>query len=256
MDIHTHILPGLDDGPAHPEISLQMLRLAAAAGTTDIVLTPHASPQFPYRPEAVKLAFENLSRLAAGLLRLHLGCDFHLELTNLYDALRYPEKYTINGHQYLMVELPEYPAFQTTQQALLELIRARFIPVITHPERNPLLQHHPQYLRQYVAGGCLVQVTAQSFLGYFGRAAKRSAHRLLHSGLIHFIASDAHDPQHRPPVLNQTRQYLASRYGDHLCRALFLENPSATLTGDPIPFRAPKTFPITRILRTFWRARA
>lgn len=247
VDIHSHILPGVDDGPRTLDESLEMLKLAAASGTTDIVATPHASSEFPYDAANIRKVFNEVSEKAAGIINLHLGCDFHLNFDNLADALQNPERYTINGHRYLMVELPDVVAVHPTREALLQLIRARFIPVITHPERNYSLQAKPDDLGRWVKDGCLVQITAQSFLGSFGSTAKRLAHSLLHAGLVHVVASDGHDCQHRPPVLAKAYNYIASRYGRYAAEVLFLQNPTAALSGDVVAARLGKTSLLRRL---------
>lgn len=234
VDLHSHILPGLDDGAQTLEESLAMLKLAAATGTTDLVATPHANSQFPYDSERVQQTFEDLSTQAGGLIRLHLGCDLHLHFDNLRDVLDNPAKYTINHHQYLMVELPDLIALRSTRRALQKLFECRIVPVITHPERNVSLQSQPSELKAWVADGCLLQITAQSLLGSFGAAAKHSAYRLLRARLVHFVASDAHDLKYRPPDLSVAHRYVTDRYGSDLAHTLFTANPAAALSGQQI----------------------
>lgn len=235
IDIHSHILPGVDDGARTLEESLEMLHIAARAGTTDIVATPHASPQFPYNEARIQHAFDTLRAEAKGLINLHLACDFHLSYENLRDALNEPAKYTINHYQYLMVELPDLITFPVIKNALIQLINRGIIPVITHPERNISLQSRPDELTSWVRQGALLQVTAQSFSGRFGPPAKQLADNLLRKNLIHFIASDAHDCSDRTPELTTAFDYIASRRGREYAELLFTQNPAATLCGDHLP---------------------
>src|SRR5579875_3525067 len=107
VDIHSHVLPDLDDGSRSVEESLEMLRIAAEAGTTDIVATPHASPQFPFDAVRVRKTFQQLSEECRGVINLHLGCDFHLTFDNVRNCLENPGLYTVNSRSYLMVELPD-----------------------------------------------------------------------------------------------------------------------------------------------------
>ena len=190
IDIHSHILPGVDDGPTSMEESLQMIRLAAASGTTEIVATPHACPQFFFDEPRVQALFDRLSEESRGLISLHLGCDFHLSYANLIDALDNPRKYTINHGRYLMVELPELISFSTVREGLNQLIKADITPVITHPERNMSLQQKSDELMRWIDDGCCTQVTAQSFLGRFGPIARQiERHSKIAQGLGAFSKS-------------------------------------------------------------------
>lgn len=191
-----------------------MLRVAARTGTTGIVATPHANSEFPYDSARVLEAYHALRGQAHGILNVHLACDFHLLYDNIIAALAAPEKYTINNnHQYLMVELPDFLSTSLARDALTQLLNARFIPIITHPERNISLQSRPRELESWVHRGVLVQITAQSFTGRFGAGAKRSADHLLRARLVHFIASDAHDCIDRPPDLSPAYKYVLDRRG-------------------------------------------
>jgi len=118
------------------------------------------------------------------------------------------------------------------------LLEAGMVPVITHPERNWLLQQRGEQLRSWVERGCLLQVTAASLLGRFGRRAKRFSDLLLQAGLVHFIASDAHDPEDRTPDMRGAYAYVSRKFGGQWAEYLFVENPRRTLSGDPIELEA------------------
>ena len=114
-----------------------------------------------------------VNEAAAGLIRIHRGCDFHLNFDNLSSALENPRNYTINAGRYLMVELPDFPSLPVMRTVLGRLLAVRVVPIITHPERNgPLCANLPE-LDGWVRDGCLLQITAQSFLGRFGNTAQR-----------------------------------------------------------------------------------
>jgi len=252
IDIHSHVLPGLDDGARSSEESLEMLRLAADSGTTDIVATPHANSEFPFDERRVEEAFHALSATSSGVIRLHLGCDFHLSYENLQDALRNPAKYTVNHSSYLMVELPDLVALATVRSGLRQLIGARIIPVITHPERNVSLQPRLDELARWNKDGCLMQVTAQSFLGRFGPLAKDAAHQLMDAGLVHFVASDAHDRVDRPPDLSAAYKYISSRFGADRADSMFTYNPACVISGESLTSPATKPRKRSRFF-SFWR---
>ena len=234
VDIHSHILPGLDDGSQSLEESLEMLKIAVAGGTTDIVATPHANSQFRFEPQQVAEKIAELSA-AAPDIRIHTGCDFHLAYENIQDALANPAKYTINHKGYLLVEFSDLIIFNTTADIFQQLLSEGMIPIVTHPERNGLLQKRLQALGEWVAEGACLQVTAQSLLGRFGRRAREFAERLLKQDLVHFIASDAHGAQDRTPDLSEAFAHVAEKYGRSRAEQLFVINPQAVLQGEPLP---------------------
>lgn len=234
VDIHSHILPGLDDGSTTLQETVEMLKIAAGSGTTDIVATPHASSEYNYDLEKVEAAFHEVSAISKGIINVHLGCDFHLTAENLYDALNFPQKYTINHHSYLMVELPNMVSLPIMRGALQKLLDARIYPVITHPERNPSILGNPRELHNWVKDGCLLQITGQSLLGRFGGAAQKYSESLMSSDLVHFVASDAHDPSDRSPDLSGAFRWVSMKFGQRYAERLFIENPAATLLGEPL----------------------
>jgi protein-tyrosine phosphatase len=234
IDIHSHVLPGLDDGASTLEQSFEMVKLAAANGTSDLVATPHSNAQFEFDEGRIEDAFRRLSAMSVGLINLYRGCDCHLTLQNLEDALAYPTKYTINRSRYLLVELPDFLGPSVVWQQLKALINARICPIITHPERNVSLQMDVKRLKQWVHDGCFVQVTAQSFLGRFGPVARRAVESLMDADVVHFVASDAHDCVDRPPDLSKAHERVCSRWGQARAASLFVANPSAVIADEPI----------------------
>ena len=229
-DIHSHVLYGMDDGARTREDSLQMLAIAAAAGTTDIVATPHANSRYRYDPAVIEAQIAELNASVDGI-HVHRGCDFHLEMDNIQDAVANPRKYTINGYGYLMVEFPDILMYRDVDGLLNQLTEAGMVPVITHPERNSFLQLRIDDLARWVSNGCYLQVTAGSVTGTFGKSAQRFAHELLGRGLVHVIASDGHDCVHRPPSLDAAYDAMVNDYGEHAVRPLFVEHPHAIIAG-------------------------
>ena len=229
----------MDDGPKTLEQSIEMLRVAAESGTTDIVASPHANLEFKFEPEVVAGKIEELRQAMNGAIRIHSGCDFHLSFDNIQDSLQYPSKYTINHKNYVLVEFSDLLIPKTTDDVFYQMRSAGMIPIITHPERNMLLQKRLDKLEAWVESGCLLQVTAQSFLGRFGKQAKVFADRLLLKGMVHIVASDAHDAKYRPPSLKEAYEYVAKAYGERRAEMVFVRNPTAALTGaaSPLSFR-------------------
>jgi protein-tyrosine phosphatase len=242
IDIHTHLLPGLDDGPSSMDESVTMLQIAAQAGTTDIVATPHANFDFYFDPQQVAAKAAELAAAVPHTVRIHTGCDFHFCYDQLRDALANPSKYTINGRRYLLIELPDSSIPETVDVVLIRLQAVGIVPVITHPERNWLLQRRRERLEEWVRVGCLIQVTAQSFFGRFGPEARDFSYELMRRDLVHFIASDAHDCEDRPPRLDEAHSYVACRFGPERATRLLVTNPRAVLDGfllEPPPVRTP-----------------
>ena len=251
VDIHTHVLWGLDDGAATLDDSLAMLRLAAQTGTTDIVATPHANLEFPHRPALVAERIHQLQSAVGSSLRIHRGCEFHLRLENIQSALAGHREYTVNGGRYLMVELPEFFLSPSMDEVLRQLLTRGIVPVVTHPERNPILQDSPEIFERWIGHGCLAQLTAQSLAGDFGRPAKDAAWSLLRRGFVHFVASDAHDAIHRPPRLDLARQVLEREFGPEVAALLLQQNPQALIQDLPID---PGPIPLARKKPApFWR---
>jgi protein-tyrosine phosphatase len=236
VDIHHHLLPGLDDGSDSLETSVAMAALAVAEGITHVVCTPHANGQFAFDPAINALKLDQLrARLAAEKipLTLGLGCDFHLSFDNVQQAQTDPARFSINGLGYLLVEVPDYGLPPGLTETFYDLQLAGLTPILTHPERNPTLQHDPFRLKDWLRAGVLIQVTADSLTGHKGRSAERMAHQLLADRWVHFLATDAHNLTSRPPRIRQAHDLVASKYGVSYAHALCLTNPLAVFLGKP-----------------------
>jgi protein-tyrosine phosphatase len=233
-DIHTHVLYGVDDGSRNAGISLEMLRIAVDHGTTDLVASPHADLRYRYDAAKAEAQIAELSEQMNGSIRLYRGCDFHLSFDNISDALHHPRKYTLNGQECLLVEFPDPGIAANADELLQSLFNAGMRPVITHPERNSILRNRLDELAGWVDAGAFLQVTAQSFEGRFGRRAEACAWELLRRGLVHFVASDAHDTKHRPPKLDESYRLVTSRSCPAVADLLFRGNPLAALRGEKI----------------------
>lgn len=219
-----------------------MVRMAAECGTTDLVCTPHANLSYHFEPETIAARLAEVAEKSDNVLRLHSGCDFHLSYDNIQDAIAHPAKYTINHLRYLMVEFSDLLIFNNTAEIFARLEDTGMTPVITHPERNGLLRQRIDQIGEWVASGACVQVTAQSVLGEFGRRAQQFSRDLLDRGLVHFLASDAHDLEHRPPRLDRAHTWVQQHYSEAWADALCISNPLAALTGESLePIRDPVT---------------
>ena len=212
-----------------------MLRAAADAGTTDIVATPHANLQFKFDPELNRQLADTLSLEMGGRIRIHLGCDFHLTFDNIQALMVHPARFTINGGRYLLVEFSDLIIFRNTTEIFQQLLSAGLVPVITHPERNLLLQQRLDELKTWVGMGSLLQVTTQSLTGYWGSKARKFSETLMAGDLVHVFASDGHDLEHRPARMDEAFALVKSEWGEARAQRLFVENPQAVIDGAPLP---------------------
>jgi protein-tyrosine phosphatase len=236
IDIHCHILPGLDDGPESFEIAFAMAEMAIAEGITHVIATPHATENYPFIPNLVRQRRDEIQAKFEGQLILATGCDFHLSFENLQEIRHEPARFTLNQKSYLLVEFADFSIPSTLDQSLHELQLAGLHPIITHPERNPLIRAQPERLFKWLQQGCYVQVTAQSLLGRFGKAAQEVAEEWLDAGAVHFLASDAHNVTSRPLQLREAFDELAKTQGEEVAQALLVDNPLAVFNGNPLPY--------------------
>jgi protein-tyrosine phosphatase len=242
IDIHCHILPGVDDGADSWEVALEMCRIAAADGITQIVATPHANNEYTYDRERLKSTAQQLMERTAGVPNIVLGCDFHFSYENVQDALSNPSRYTIGETPYLLVELSDFSVPPNFMDALHRLVQTGLRPILTHPERNPLLQHRPEQVLEWAGKGLIVQLTANALTGDWGKTAQRTARWLLEHNGVHVVATDAHDVRHRPPLLSPARRVLCNWQGEEVARALLEDNPAAVACGgDLLYFPVPST---------------
>jgi protein-tyrosine phosphatase len=216
IDIHHHLLFDLDDGSRTLEMSIDMAAMALADGITHVVCTPHANERFPFRPELNRARLNALEEalLAKGIgpLVLGLGCDFHLMYENVEDALHAPTRYTINGRNYLLVEFPEYSISPNTSETLYDLRLSGMTPIITHPERNPILLKQPERMAEWLSTGALIE-----------------------RNWVHFIATDAHNLASRPPQMRTAYNTIAAKYGEETAQRLCVDNPRCAFEGLPLP---------------------
>lgn len=236
VDIHHHLLWGLDDGAKDLETSLAMAKASAADGVTHVVCTPHANGQYAFDPAVNRAKAAELQTAldAQGVkLTVGVGCDFHLSYDNIQEAKSDPAKFSVNGLGYLMVEIPDYGVPAGLTEIFYELQCAGLTPILTHPERNPTLQNDEGRLAEWMRGGVLVQVTGDSVTGKMGKSAEKMAHQLLGRRWVHFIGTDAHNVTSRPPRLSQARDVIAKKYGRDYAESLVTTNPRAVFEGKP-----------------------
>lgn len=239
FDVHNHILPAVDDGARTLEVAVEMARMAVADGIVHMVASPHANDVYTYDRTEHETALEALrTRLQTESipLELTLGCDFHLSFENVQDALANPTRYTIGKTPYLLVELSQFSVPPSVADSMLHLGSAGLRPILTHPERNPILQSEPERILHWIRQGVIMQVTASAITGSWGDKAQKVALWMLERRAVHLVASDAHDTKRRVPKLSGAHEVVAKIYGRELADMLVSGNPGAIVRGEPLPY--------------------
>ena len=238
IDLHCHILPGVDDGPATLEESCALARAAQLGGTRKIAATPHVDHHYGLDADTIHAATEDLQRhfdaagievalLAAGELDVH-------RLVELDDAqLR---RFAFGKGGWLLVECPLAEAGTLMDRLVADLHRRGHQVLLAHPERSPAFIRHPESLAPLVDAGALAQVTSGSLQGRFGETVRRAATKMLRDGLVHVVASDAHDAVRRGPDL---KAGLAAAGAEALAAWMTEEVPRAIVEGTTVPPRPP-----------------
>lgn len=255
LDLHCHLLPGIDDGATDIDMSLEMARMLVADGVHTVACTPHIYPgMYENSGDGIRAAIIDLqARLnAEGIpLRLVQGADVHID-PGLVKGIRDGRVPTINGTRYLLLEPPHHVAPPNFEQEVFGLLVAGIIPVITHPERLRWIEDNYDLFVRLVKGGAMMQITAGAVTGRFGSRPQYWAERMLDEGLVHILATDAHHPRRRPPLLAEARDAVAQRLGAEEATHLVVTRPQGIVDdlppGELPPLPAPK---LQR--RSFWQ---
>jgi protein-tyrosine phosphatase len=238
IDIHCHILPEVDDGPKSWEVAVEMCRMAIADGITHTVATPHANDRYVYdRTYLSGLLNQLREKIGPDVpLQFSLGCDFHLSFENLERVLESPHTYTIGETNYLLIELSNFSVPTNLAECFTRLGDRGLTPILTHPERNPILQQSPQRILEWAEQGCLIQITSSALTGFWGERPEIVARWLLDRSAVHVIASDAHETKRRIPNMSAGRAVAEKIVGAEYADALVDGNPGAIVKGMPIPY--------------------
>jgi len=235
IDMHSHILFGVDDGPETMEDSIRILEKAVQEGITDMIATPHAfSPHFHVAPEKIESQIELLKDVveAAKLpVTLHTGQEVRL-CADLVEKLQTKEALTLANSRYLLLELPSQAIPAYTVPMIQSLLGEGYIPIIAHPERNRAIAEKPERLERLVRQGALAQITAGSVAGYFGKNVQKLSIRLIEANLIHTYGSDVHNLETRPLLYNKGLDYMEKKKLHELADIL-LDNNERILQNKP-----------------------
>ena len=230
IDIHCHILPGIDDGAKDMDEALALINLAVADGVTRIVVTPHLHfGRFEnYLPviQASFLALQQAVGEAGIVIELAYAAEVRLdsEILSLLSRQQLPLYGSYNNQQFMLLEFPHSHIPAGSDILVKHLLKQNITPVIAHPERNRDLLKSPDKIKPFVRLGCWFQVTASSITGHFGEECQTLALSYIEQDLIHIIASDAHNLKRRPPVLSEARSKISAMFGEAKAQQLFYDN--------------------------------
>jgi protein-tyrosine phosphatase len=237
IDIHHHCLPGVDDGPRDLEQAVDLCRLAAADGIETIIATPHVL-RGRWQNTSRALLEEKLAELQAALggsPRLVLGSEYYFA-HDMNESLQNGSIVPLAGSRYVLVELASHAVPPMLEQPLYQARLGGWTPVIAHPERNLVFQSKPELLASLVANGTKTQITAGSLLGDFGHDARDCASDWIRRGMVHFVASDAHNRVKRPPRMTDAAEVVRELAGDDVADALTRRNPAAVLENHGLEY--------------------
>jgi protein-tyrosine phosphatase len=233
IDLHCHILPGVDDGAADEAAALAMARIAVAEGVTVQACTPHIYPGvYPNTgPDILKRVawFQELLDYEGIPLRVVAGADVHVA-PDLVQRIRSGEVLTLNGSRYILIEPPHHILPPRVEEVFFNLQAAGYVPILTHPERMTWIDQRYDLIRTLARSGVWMQITGAAIAGKFGSRAVYWSHRMLDEGLVQIVASDAHDPVHRAPVWSEAVKALVARVGLEEKERLMVERPAAVLS--------------------------
>lgn len=242
VDLHCHVLPGIDDGAPDVETSLRFLRLAREGGTTDVVATPHQHPgRYPNTAERIRAAhatlLEAMRRSGEELPRVHVGAEVHLD-GDLRRLVASGELLRLAG-PWLLLELPDVFRMKDVEQLVFELQVDGVRPILAHPERIGQFLRQPDQLMTLIGRGALGQATGSSIAGVFGEPCRAVTERWIREGLLHVVASDAHEMRRRTTDLRAARSEVARLFGEPAAALMLSERPRAVLEGRAVTTEPP-----------------
>lgn len=237
IDIHSHILPGLDDGAKDMLTSLEMMKIAYDNGIRDIILTPHYKPSHHNASAAtINRLIEDLQELciARGIkIRLYKGNELMYHF-GVMEALDDGRANTLAGSGYILIEFNPSDDYNRIRDGIYDALSHGYTPILAHVERYESVMKDMDRVRELIGMGCYMQVNAGSVMGDFGRTAKKNVATMLKNNLVHFIASDAHSANRRSPAMLECFRYIIKKYGEDCERKLFITNPSCVIKNEPI----------------------
>lgn len=262
IDLHCHLLPGIDDGAPDIETALEMARVAVADGIQITACTPHiypgmydnSGPDILRRVDDLQVALDD-----AGIaLKLVAGCDAHIT-ASMVAELRSGHIPTLAGSRYFLFEPPHHVAPPRLEETVMATVAAGYHPIITHPERLTWIEAHYDIMARLAAAGVWMQITAGAVIGRFGKRSQFWAERMLDEGLVHLLATDAHNLRNRKPRMAEAVEAVAARLGERAAMDMVLTRPRLVLENAdpsraPAPVGVPKSPARFKALRRLFSA--
>ena len=237
IDIHCHIMPGVDDGSPDIATSLEMLRIADKNGITHLILTPHHKPMHhnvsPEHNVAYRKRLQEAAAEAGIKAKLFSGNEIYYSDETM-EELESGKICSLAGSDYVLVEFHPTNPYKAIQNAAGRIQAAGFIPIIAHVERYSDIVSHPDRVSDLIQMGCFIQVNASSVMGKYGFGISHFTKKLLKQRMVHFIASDAHDTGSRAPQLLDCRNYVERKFGQDYGKKLFFTNPANVIRNELI----------------------
>ena len=245
IDIHCHIVPNIDDGAKNLEDALEMAKIAYSEGIRKIVNTSHYHPNFEYING--KELFEHVREFNDILksnnidIEVLLGNELYYS-DDIIEIIEQKEFYTLNNSKYLLIEFPPLRFPKNIVDIVYEIKLRGYIPILAHVERYKEVQENVNIIYDCINEGALIQVNSSSIIGKNGNEIERVSKILLENNMIHFVATDAHSSTRRRPIINETYDYIARKYGDEKAEMLFIKNPNEVIEDKEITIEYPRKY--------------
>ena len=250
IDVHCHLVYGVDDGSTSLNETLQMLKEAKNVGFTDIILTPHFSNYFQVSAEEISKRIEEIKRESQAIgINLYQGNEIYITST-LIDDLNNKKSVSLNNSKYVLFEVPLHNSTYNVDEVVYDILNAGKVPILAHPERYDFVQKDPNWLLNYIDRGVLFQSNYASIVGRYGKEAKETVKKLLTHNMVHFLGSDNHNPNtvyaEMPEILNRLEKLIGNNY----LKILSVDNPQKILNNENIEIDDPEEI---RKTWKFWR---
>ena len=234
VDIHTHILPGVDDGAPDLSQARELLKFAYEQGTGAVILTPHYRGRYrkniSTKLDQIFQELKDAAQRECPNLELYLGCEVGYEL-DVSEQIAAGRVLSLNGTQYVLLEFQKGSFHTRIMDGVLEVLNFGYVPIVAHAERYDAFREYPQLAEEVIRLGALLQLNVDSILGKSGFGIKRYCHKLIKARMVHFVATDAHDLQTRKPELKRCYETLRKKYGQEYADMLLIRNGRAVLEG-------------------------
>lgn len=239
IDIHAHIIPGLDDGSMDMGTSIIMAEVAEESGVSAIIATPHANQVRRFENYVSDKLFARADKLRNEIARENIELDIGLGMeiyctADVPKLLKENKLLTLNGSRYVLVEFGFRTEAAVMESRLYSIMDSGYVPIVAHPERYYDLQDRPEFVDCWISNGIGIQINKSSLFGYFGRGAYNFSHILLENELVSCIASDAHGVESRTTEMAEIFDYIAMEYSEEKAELLLSENPRRVFNNEPL----------------------